>query len=67
MMQAEIIIYTDGRNYTLSLSPVQLQAIVKLLGLHKKEGVLVSYSDEILQQLVEKTLDKWKVVEKVSE
>lgn len=66
-MQGEIILYINNRTFTLSLSPIQLQAIIKLFGLHKEDGELVGYSDEILQQLVEKTIDKWKVVKKVSE
>lgn len=64
MIHGEIILYINNQTFTLSLSPVQIEAITKLFGLHRENGELVGYSDEVLQQLVKNTIDKWKVIKK---
>lgn len=62
---AEITLYLkDGDNLSLDLSPLQLAAIIKLLGLRydKINDTWGMFSDESLQKLMDKTINKWQPV-----
>lgn len=60
---AELIIYAndDEDTFSISLTPVQLKAISKLLGLEVKNSEVMMFSDESVQRIMASTLDKLKL------
>lgn len=60
---AEIVLY-DENDDTISfeLSPKQLEAICKILGLSFNENVLNCFSDESLQKIMNLTVNKLKEI-----
>lgn len=63
---AELIVYLNDEedNFSLSLSPTQLQGIVKLLGIEVESGGdgIRMYSDKSLQLLLDKTLNNYQKI-----
>lgn len=58
---AEIVLYNENDDSIgFELSPKQLEAIVKILGLNIKNNELQCYSDESLQTIIDKTINKLK-------
>jgi len=58
---AELLVYDkDGSNFAIELSPTQLIAICKILGLQIMAGdkQYSCFSDESLKVIMEKTIDK---------
>lgn len=59
---AELTVYaTDGNQISIDLSPVQLIAICKILGISYNDGALTSFTDEGVLTIMEKTLNKLKL------
>lgn len=59
---AELTLYDEySNNFSFDLSPTQLMAIGKLLGLNLSNGEMKCYSDESLKLIMSKTIDKWKL------
>lgn len=58
---ADLIVYSNNdEEITISLSPVQLQTVCKVLGIKYSEiGEVSCYSDQGLLKLMEKTIDNW--------
>jgi hypothetical protein len=61
----ELIIYAEnGNQFGMDLSPTQLIAICKILGLELQNGEISCLSDESLKIIMEKTIDKLQWVNK---
>ena len=60
---AELIIYAndDENTFSVSLTPIQLRAISKLLGLEVENNEVFMFSDESVQRIMASTLDKLKL------
>ncbi|WP_160679719.1 hypothetical protein [Clostridium sp. C8-1-8] len=60
---AELTIYkTDGESFAFDLSPTQLLAICKILGINFDEkGNMTCFSDEGLKKFMEVTVDRMKL------
>lgn len=59
---ADLTFYLDnGDNFSVALSPTQLAGIIKLLGLtyNVKDDTFSMFSDESLQNFMDKTINKW--------
>lgn len=49
----------DGNNINMSLSPVQLEAVARILGLEfKSDGTVACFSDNSLKLILERTLNR---------
>lgn len=62
---AELLIYTeDGSNFNIDLSPTQLVAVCKILGLQVTSGnsQYSCFSDESLAVIMGKTIDRIQAV-----
>jgi len=61
---AELIVYAkNGNQFNMDLSPTQLIAVCKILGLEIKNGEVSYLSDNSLKIIMEKTIDKLKQVD----
>lgn len=55
----------DGNNVNMSLSPVQLDAVARILGLEfKNDGTVSCFSDDSLKLILEKTLNRIVLLDK---
>ena len=60
---AEIIVYDEqGNAIEIPLSPTQLEAVCKILGLSIENGDVKCFSDEGLKKIMAKTIDKLQLV-----
>ena len=60
---AEVVIYNnDDDSISFELSPKQLEAMIKILGLSVDNGELKCFSDSSLQKVMDKTINKLKAV-----
>lgn len=56
---AEITIWSElGDNLSFDLTPIQLEAVCKMLGLEFERGSFTCFSDEGLKMLMGRTIDK---------
>ena len=61
---AELIVYAEnGNQIGIDLSPTQLTAVCKILGLEIQNGQISCFSDESLKIFMEKTINKFKQVD----
>ena len=61
---AELTVYAkNGNQFNMDLSPTQLIAVCKILGLEIKNGEVSYLSDNSLKIIMEKTIDKLKQVD----
>jgi len=61
----ELIVYdTNGNNFSMDLSPTQLLAVCKILGIQTRNGELSYFSDDSLKVIMSKTIDNFVMVKK---
>lgn len=57
---AELTVYDEnGDSLSIDLSPVQLTAVCKILGLSMENGELMCFSNESIIKIMAKTIDRW--------
>ena len=63
---AELIVYAkNGNQFNMDLSPTQLTAVCKILGLKIQDKEISYLSDKSLKIIMEKTIDKLKQVDEI--